>query len=200
MFVPTSPLILRRGARRRKRQAERTPSGQSQTEADNNNSILPIPFEEGLNVNDEPIITDGSENGEQLFVQSTIFQSNSWSLRNESIRNKSIIRRSGFFARRRKTKQSITGRNTSGNKSRHSSKRVSEAVHGNESDADDYVDLDPSALRNKYVLVDRSIMSGGGGASTSDNSESRKVLVIEDEGKGQTRFVRVFTPFFFFGM
>ena len=177
MLLPTSLTLRRGGARRGKRQ--RTRSGRSQTKAYNSDST-PIPFE-GLSVNDEPI-TD--ENGEE---RSTMFQYNSWSLRNES-----IIRRRGFLARR-KTKQSTTGRSTTG-KSRHSSKRVSEASHGNERNADDSVDLGPSALRNKDV-VDRSIMSGG--ASTSDNSGSRKVLVIENEGKGQTRFVRVscFIPF-----
>ena len=186
MLLPTSLTLRRGGARRGKRQ--RTRSGRSQTKAYNSDST-PIPFE-GLSVNDEPI-TD--ENGEERFVQSTMFQYNSWSLRNESMKDKSIIRRSGLLARR-KTKQSITGRNTRG-KSRHSSKKVSEASHGNERNANGSVDLGPSALRNKDV-VDLSIMSGG--PSTSDNSESRKVLVFENEGKGQARFVRV--SYLFFGM
>ena len=160
----------------------RIPSRQSQTEADESDTI-PIPFEE-LNVN-EPIAQQKSE---ELYVQSTIFQSNSWSKRNESIRNKSITRRSQFLSRRR-TKQSITGRNTTGN-SRHSSSRVSEASHGNESTTDDRVGLDPSMLI-KDVVDSPIVTVSGGGASTSDDSESRKVLVIEKEGKAQMRFVRV---------
>jgi hypothetical protein len=184
MFEPTSPLILRRGAitkpkaKRRKRQ--RTPSGQSQTEAGDSDSI-PIPLE-GLSVH-EPIAHQESE---ELFVQSTIFQSNSWSERNES-----MTRRNRFLTRRR-TKQSTVVRNTSGNSS-HSNLGVSEASHGNECSTRDRVGLDPSVLRIEDV-VDPPIVSGGG-ASTSDDSESRKVLVIEKEGKEQTRFVRISSVF-----
>jgi hypothetical protein len=160
----------------------RIPSRQSQAEADESDTI-PIPFEE-LNVN-EPIAQQKSE---EFYVQSTIFQSNSWSKRNESIRNKSITRRNQFLSRRR-TKQSITGRNTTGN-SRHSSSRVSEASHGNESTTDDRVGLDPSLLI-KDVVDSPIVTVSGGGASTSDDSGSRKVLVIEKGGKAQMRFVRV---------
>lgn len=128
MFSTTTPLILRRKAitkpkaKRQKRQ--RTSSEQSQSEADNSDSN-PIPLE-ALSVN-EPIAHQKSE---EVFVQSTIFQSNSWSERNESIRNKSITRRNQFLTRRR-TKQSTVKRNTTVSSS-HSSVRVSEASHWNE--------------------------------------------------------------------
>jgi len=186
MFEPTSPLILRRGAitkpkaKRRKRQ--RTPSGQSQSEAGNSDSI-PIPLE-GLSVH-EPITHQKSE---ELFVQSTIFQSNSWSGRNES-----ITRRNRFLTRCR-TKQSTVVRNTSDN-SGHSTLRVSEGSHENEHCTSHRVGLDPNVLHIEDV-VDPPILSGGfGGASTSEDSESRKVLVIEKEGEAQTQFVRVSSVF-----
>jgi hypothetical protein len=193
MFEPTSPLIQRRGAitkpKEERRKRQRTPSGQSETEAGNSDSI-PIPLER-LSVH-EPIAHQKSE---ELYVQSTIFQSNSWSRRNES-----ITRRNRFLTRRR-TKQSTVVRNTSGN-SGHSTLRVSEASHGNERSTGDRVShgLDPSVLRIKDV-VDTPMVSGGG-ASTSDDSESRRVLVIEKEGKAQTRFVRVSSVFrcLFFGV
>jgi hypothetical protein len=179
MFEPTSPLILRRGAitkpKEKRRKRRRTPSGQSQTEAGNGDSI-PIPLE-GLRVH-EPIAHQKSE---ELYVQSTIFQSNSWSRRNES-----ITQRNRFLTRRR-TKQSTVVRNTSGN-SGHSTLRASEGSHGNERSTG----LDPSVLRIEDV-DDPPIVSEGG-ASTSDDSESR-VLVIEKEGKAQTRFVRVSSVF-----
>jgi hypothetical protein len=191
MFEPTSPLILRRGAitkpKEKRRKRQRTPSGQSQTEAGNSDSI-PIPLE-GLSVH-EPIAHQKSE---ELYVQSMIFQSNSWSRRNES-----VTRRNRFLTRRR-TKQSTVVRNTSGS-SVHSTLRLSEASHGNERSSGDRVGLDPSVLRIKDV-VDTPMVSGEG-ASTSDDSESRKVLVIEKEGKAQTRFVRDSSIFqcFFFGV
>jgi hypothetical protein len=189
MFAPTSPLILRRKpitkqkAKRRKRLSQRTRSRQSQTEADDSDSIPIQPG--GLSLN-EPIAI-AHQKSEELYVQSTIFQSNSWSERNESVRNMSITRRNRFLSRRR-TKQSTAERNNTGN-SRHSSLRVSEASHGNERNTGDKVGLDPSASRIKDV-VDSPIVSGGG-ASTSDDGESRKVLIVEKEGKAQTRFVRV---------
>lgn len=184
MFKSTNPLILRRGAitkpkaKRRKRQ--RTPSEESQAEVGDSDSI-PIPFE-GLSIHD-PIAHQESE---EIFVQSTIFQSNSWSARNES-----MTRRNRFLTRRR-TKQSTVVRNTSGNSS-HSTLGISEASHGNECSTGDRVGLDSSALRIKDV-VDPPIASGGG-ASTSDDGVSRKVLVIEKEGKEQTRFVCVSSVF-----
>jgi hypothetical protein len=184
MFSTTTPLILRRKAitkpkaKRQKRQ--RTSSEPSQSEADNSDSI-PIPLE-ALSVN-EPDVAH----------QSTIFQSNSWSERNESIRNKSITRRNQFLTRRR-TKQSTVKRNTTVS-SGHSSVGVSEASHWNErsTSTGDRVGLDPSVWRIKDV-VDPPIVPGGG-ASTSDDSEGRKVLVIENEGEAQTRFVRVSSVF-----
>ena len=180
MFEPTSPLILRRGAitkpKEKRRKRQRTPSGQSQTEAGNTDSI-PISLE-GLSVH-EPIAHQKSE---ELYVQSTIFQSNSWSGRNESIN-----RRNRFLTRHR-TKQSTVVRNTSGN-SGHSTLRVSEGSHGNEHSTGDRVGLDSSALHIKDV-VDPPIVSGRG-ANTSDDSDSRKVLVIEKEGRAQTRLVCV---------
>ena len=96
------------------------------------------------------------------------------------------------FLTRRRTKQSTVVRNTSNN-SGHSTLRVSEGSHGNERSTGDGVGLDQSVLRIKDV-VDSPIGSGGG-ASTSDDSESQKVLVIEKEGKAQTRFVRVSSVF-----
>jgi hypothetical protein len=183
MFEPTSPLILRRGAitkpKEKRRKRQRTPSGQSQTEAGDSDSI-PIPLE-GLSVH-EPI---AHKNSEELYVQSTIFQSNSWSGRNES-----ITRRNQLLTHR-KTKQSTVVRNTSGN-SDHSTLRKSEASHGNERNTDERVGLHPS-VRIEDV-VDPAIAPGGG-ASTSDDSESRKVLVIEKEGEAPTRFVRVSSVF-----
>ncbi|KAI0275614.1 kinase-like domain-containing protein [Russula aff. rugulosa BPL654] len=172
MFSTTTPLILRRKAitkpkaKRQKRQ--RTSSEPSQSEADNSDSI-PIPLE-ALSVNEPDVAHQKSE---EFFVQSTIFQSNSWSERNESIRNKSITRRNQFLTRRR-TKQSTVKRNTTVS-SGHSSVRYG-----------DRVGLDPSVWRIKDV-VDPPIVPGGG-ASTSDDSEGRKVLVIENEGEAQTRF------------
>jgi hypothetical protein len=183
MFESTSPLILRRGAitkpKEKRRKRRRTPSGQSQIEAGNRDSI-PIPLE-GLSVH-EPIAHQSDQKSEELYVQSTIFQSNSWSRRNES-----ITQRNRFLTRRR-TKQSTVVRNTSGN-SGHSTLRASEGSHGNERSTG----LDPSVLRIEDV-DDPPIVSEGG-ASTSDDSESRKVLVIEKEGKAQTRFVRVSSIF-----
>jgi hypothetical protein len=192
MFSTTTPLILRRKAitkpkaKRQKRQ--RTSSEPSQSEADNSDSI-PIPLE-ALSVNEPDVAHQKSE---EFFVQSTIFQSNSWSERNESIRNKSITRRNQFLTRRR-TKQSTVKRNTTVS-SGHSSVRVSEASHWNErsTSTGDRVGLDPSVWRIKDV-VDPPIVPGGG-ASTSDDSEGRKVLVIENEGEAQTRFVRVSSVF-----
>jgi IMP dehydrogenase/GMP reductase len=184
MFKSTNPLILRRGAitkpkaKRRKRQ--RTPSGGSQAEVGDSDSI-PIPLE-GLSVHD-PIAHQESE---EIFVQSTIFQSNSWSARNES-----MTRRNRFLTRRR-TKQSSVARNTSGNSS-HSTLGISEASHRNECSTGDRVALDPSVLRIKDVV--HSPMVSGGRTSTSDDGESRKMLVIEKEGKEQTRFVRVSSAF-----
>jgi len=99
------------------------------------------------------------------------------------MRNKSITQRNQFLTRRR-TKQSIVVRNTSGN-SGQSTLTVSEGSHGNERSTGDRVDLDPSVLRAGDV-VDPPIVSEGG-----DDSGSRKVLVIEKEGKAQMRFVRV---------
>lgn len=191
MFSTTTPLILRRKAitkpkaKRQKRQ--RTSSEQSQSEADNSDSN-PIPLE-ALSVN-EPIAHQKSE---EFFVQSTIFQSNSWSERNESIRNKSITRRNQFLTRRR-TKQSTVKRNTTVS-SGHSSARVSEASHWNErsTSTGDRVGLDPNVWRIKDV-VDPPIVPGGG-ASTSHDDEGRKVLVIENEGEAQMRFVRVSSVF-----
>lgn len=191
MILPTSPLVLRRGAITRpkaKRQKRwRTPSGQSQIEADDSDEI-PIPLE-NLNVN-EPI---AHQNSEELFVQSTIFQSNSWSERNESIRNKSITRRNRFLTRRR-TKQSTIKRNTTVS-SGHSSSKASEASYGNERSTQVGVEvsLDPSVLHIENV-VDPPILLGRA-ASTRDDSESRKVLVVEKEGKAQIRFVRVSSAF-----
>jgi hypothetical protein len=183
MFELTSPHILRRGAiikpKEKRRKRQRTPSGQSQTEADNSDSI-PIPLEE-LSVY-EPIT---HQKNEELCVQSTIFQSNSWSTRNES-----ITRRNRFLTRRR-TKQSTMIRNTSGN-SGHSTLRVSEASYGNERSTTDKVGLDRGLLRIEDA-VDPPIVSRRG--ACSDDSESRKVLVIEKEGEAQTRFVRVSSVF-----
>ena len=193
MFSPRSPLVLRRGAitkpkaKYRKRQRTLAPSGQLQSEADNSDSI-PILLE-ALSVN-EPI---AHQKGEELFVQSTIFQSIScsWSESNESIRYQSITRRNQFLTRRR-TKQSIVKRNTTVSGG-HSSSRVSEASLGNERSTSDRVGLDLSVWRIKDV-VDPPIMSGGG-ANTSADSESRKVLAIEKEDKAQMRFVRVSSVF-----
>lgn len=182
------PRILRRGAitkppkKRRKRQ--RTPSGQSQTDEAGNIDSIPIPLE-GPSGAHEPIAHQENEELE-LYVQSTIFQSNSWSGRNES-----MTRRNRFLTRHR-TKQSIVVRNTSGN-SGPSTSSVSEDSHGNECSAGDRGDLDRRVLRTKDA-VDPPIASGGG-ASTSNDSESRKVLVIENEGEAQTRFVRVSSVF-----
>jgi hypothetical protein len=188
MFEPTSPLILRRGAitkpKEKRRKRQRTPSGQSQTEAGNSDSI-PIPALEGLSVHEPPITHQKSE---EFYVQSTMFQSNSWSGRNES-----MTRRNRFLTRRR-TKQSIVIRNTSGN-SGHSTLRVSESSHGNERSTGDRVDLDPNVLHIEDVVDSDPPIVSGGGASTSDDSESRKVLVIEKEGKAQARFVRVLSVF-----
>jgi hypothetical protein len=179
MSEPTSPLILRRGGaitkpKEKHRERQRTSSGQPQTEAGNSDSI-PIPLE--WHSIHEPIAPNKSE---ELRVQSTRFQSNSWSARNGS-----ITQRNRFLTRRRRTKQSAVVRNTSGN-SVHSSLKVFEASYGNE------VSLDPSVWRIEDV-VDPAILSGG--ASTSEDSESRKVLIIEKEGKAQTRFVRVSSVF-----
>ena len=184
MFAHTSPLILWRGAitrakaRRRKRQ--HTPSGQSQTDSETGNTS-PIPLEE-LSLH-EPI-------DEELYVQSTIFQSNSWPGRNES-----ITRRNQFLSRCR-TKRSIVMRNTTGTADSHrSSLRVSDDSRGNERSTGDRASPDPSALRNKDSDVVDTPIASGGGASTSDDVESREVLVIEKEGKAQTRFVRVSSVF-----
>lgn len=98
-----------------------------------------------------------------------------------------MTRRNRFLTRRR-TKQSTIDRNTSGNSS-HSTLGISEASHRNECSTGDRVALDPSVLRIEDV-VDPPMVSGGG-ASTSDDGELRKMLVIEKEGKEQTRFVRV---------
>lgn len=177
MFEPTNPLILRRGAitkpKETRRKRQRTPSGQSQTE-DGNNDLIPIPLE-GLSVH-EPI---AHQNSEESYVQSTMFQSNSWSRRNES-----MTRRNRFLTRHR-TKQSTVVRNTSVN-SGHSTLRVSEGSHENERTTGARVGLDPSVLRIEDV-VDPPIVSGGS-ASTSDDSELGKVLIIEKEGKAQTHF------------
>jgi hypothetical protein len=194
MFATTSRLVLRRGgaitkpkAKRQKRR--RPPSGLSQTEADNSDSI---PTLEGLSVN-EPVAHQKSE---EIYVQ-TIFQSNSWSERNESIknestRNKSITRRERFLTRRR-TKQSTVKRNTTVS-SGYSSLRGSEASHGNEHSTGDKVGLDPSIFPVHIEdVVDRPIVRGTAG--TSDDSESRKVLVIEKEDEAQMQFVRVPSTF-----
>jgi hypothetical protein len=142
----------------------------------------PIPLE-WLSIH-EPIAHYKSE---ELRVQSTRFQSNSWSARNGS-----ITQRNRFLTRRRRTKQSAVVRNTSGN-SVHSSLKGFEASYGNERSTGDKVSLDPSVLRIEDV-VDPPLLSGGG-ASTSEDSESWKVLVIKKEGKAQTRFVRVSSAF-----
>ena len=185
MFERTSPHIMRRGAitkpKKKRRKRQRTPSGRSRTDeaqAGNSDSI-PIPLE-GLSVHEPTGIAH--QDTEELYVQSTIFQSNSWSGRNES-----ITRRNRFLTRCR-TKQSIVVRNTSGN-SGHSTLRVSEDSHGNECSGRDRAGLDPSALRIKDVV------DSGGGASTSNDNESRKLLVIEKDGEAQTRYVRVSSVF-----
>ena len=97
--------------------------------------------------------------------------------------------RKNRFLTRHRTKQSTVVRNTSVN-SGHSTLRVSEGSHENERTTGDRVDLDPRVLRIEDV-VDPPIVPGEG-ASTSDDSESGKVLIIEKEGKAQTQFVRDF--------
>ena len=189
MLAPTSPVILRRrpvtkpkGPKQNRRRRQRTPSGQSQTEADNSDEIS-VPLER-LSVH-EPIADQKSE---ELFVRSTISQSNSWSQRNESMRNKSITRGNRSHTRRR-TKQSTVRKNTAGN-SRHSSLKVSDDSHGNERTTGDRVGPDPSVLPIKDVVDPPIVTVSGGGASSGDDSESGNVLVIEKEGEAQMRFVR----------
>jgi hypothetical protein len=177
MSAPTRALIPRRGAiterKKKRRMRQRTPPGHSQIEVGNSDSI-PIPFE-GLTLHESiPHPKD-----DELYVQSMIFQSNSCSTRNESIRrNRSLIRS--------RTKQSVVVRNTTVS-SGHPTSRVSESSCGNEHSSGDEVGLNPSVFRIEEVVAP-AIMSEGG-TSISDGSESRKVLVIEKEGEAQTQLV-----------
>ena len=174
MSAPTRALIPRRGAiterKKKRRGRQRTPPGHSQIEVGNSDSI-PIPFE-GLTLHESIAHPKDDEH----HVQSMIFQSNSWSIRNESIRrNRSLTRRG--------TKQSTVMRNTTVS-SRHSTLRVSESSCGNEHSSGDKVGLNPSVFRIEEVAP--AIVSEGG-TSINDGSESRKLLVIGKEGEGEAQ-------------
>lgn len=141
MFSPTNTLILRRGSVAKPKEKclkrKRTSSGEPQTEAGITEPI-PDPFE-------RPSVQDpiAHQKSEELYVQSTIFQSNSWPERNGS-----ITRRNQFLSRRRtKHWQSTVVRKTTASSGYSTLGGASEAGHGNElNSGDKEVGLGPNVL------------------------------------------------------